>query len=211
MVGIKQSANKEEYRLVLASQSPQRRELLEQIGIIPHEIIAPNVDEAVEKLQPSAYVERTAHKKLMTVAEMRPDCFCLAADTAVVVGRKILGKPDNIAEARHFLQLLSGRRHQVFTAVAVISPHNPRALSRIVRSRVKFRALTSQMIDDYIAANEWQGRAGGYAIQGYGGQYITWITGSYSGIMGLPLFETTQLLRGLGFPITANNLGNQSF
>lgn len=179
--------------LILASASPRRVELLKLIGIVPGQIIPAEIDEVERKGElPPAYVERIARAKAQHVAPMHPDAIVLAADTTVAVGRRILQKPANEGEARAFLQLLSGRRHRVMTCVAVI--RNGQLRSKTVTTIVRFGRLTTRDIDTYIASGEWQGKAGGYAIQGRAAAFIPFISGSHSNVVGLPLAETAQLL-----------------
>ncbi len=191
-------------KLILASASPRRMELLAQIGITPDAVIPADIDETPHHGEhPRHYVQRMAHEKNIAVAAAHQGSFCLAADTVVCLGRRILGKPADVDEARQFLKLLSGRRHQVMTALTVSTPcpkDGPRpTASRLAVSSVKFARLDNAAIDAYIATGEWQGKAGGYGIQGAAAQYIQWMDGSYTGIVGLPCFETAQCLKGLGF------------
>jgi septum formation protein len=177
--------------LVLASASPRRRELLAQIGIIPERIVAPDVDETPQRHElPRDYVRRIARSKAAAVTGI----VVLAADTAVVAGRRILPKTETEAEARACLAILSGRRHRVLTAVVVAETSAP-IRERLVESVVTFTRLTQADIDLYVASGEWRGKAGGYAIQGEAARFIRFLSGSYSGVVGLPLFETAQLLR----------------
>ena len=177
--------------LVLASASPRRRELLAQIGIIPERIVAPDVDETPQRHElPRDYVRRIARSKAAAVTGI----VVLAADTAVVAGRRILPKTETEAEARACLAILSGRRHRVLTAVVVAETSAP-IRERLVESVVTFTRLTEADIDLYVASGEWRGKAGGYAIQGEAARFIRFLSGSYSGVVGLPLFETAQLLR----------------
>lgn len=183
--------------LVLASASPRRLELLAQLGIVPDQILAPDVDETPQRHElPRDYVRRIAHSKAKIVAERLPGATILAADTVVAAGRRILPKAETEAEARHCLALLSGRRHRVLTAVVVMPPGAPMR-ERVVESAVTFTRLTQGDIDAYIAGGEWRGKAGGYAIQGEAARFIRFLSGSYSGVVGLPLFETAKLLSGL--------------
>ncbi len=185
--------------LVLASASPRRLALLEQAGIHP-DIIAPqNVDETPHRDErPPAFAERLAREKAAVAATSHADHFVLAADTVVAVGRRILSKAKDACEARRFLELLSGRRHRVHTGVAVIAPDGRRA-ARLVTTVVRFKRLERAEIDAYLASGEWRDKAGGYAIQGRAGALIRSINGSYSNVVGLPLYETVALLRGLGW------------
>ena len=187
-------------RLVLASASPRRRELLAQIGIVPDAVLPADIDETPRAGElPGALAKRLATAKAHAAASARDGgCFLLAADTVVGLGRRILGKPADAAEARRFLQMLSGRRHRVFSGVCVVAPDG-RSASRLVFTSVRFKRLEDAEIDAYLGAGEWEGKAGGYAIQGRAGAFVPSITGSYSNVVGLPLTETLGLLRGLGF------------
>ena len=185
--------------LVLASASPRRLSLLAQIGITPSAVIAADIDETpLAHETPRLHAERLAREKAARVAAL--GCFTLAADTVVAVGRRILGKANTEDEARACLLLLSGRRHHVYTAVTVIAPDGG-ASHRCCDTAVIFNRLTKTEMDAYIATGEWRGKAGGYAIQGYAAAFIRQINGSYSAVVGLPLFETAQLLKGRGFPL----------
>jgi septum formation protein len=176
--------------LVLASASPRRRELLAQIGVIPERIVAPEIDETPRRHElPRDYVRRIARSKAAAVTGE----IVLAADTAVAAGRRILPKTETEAEARACLALLSGRRHRVFTAV-VLAEASGQIRERLVDSVVTFAPLTEADIDGYVASGEWRGKAGGYAIQGEAARFIRFLSGSYSGVVGLPLFETARLL-----------------
>ena len=177
--------------LVLASASPRRRELLAQIGIVPERIVVPDVDETPRRHElPQNYVLRVARSKAAAVT----GAVVLAADTAVAAGRRILPKAENEAEVRACLGILSGRRHRVYTAV-VVAEASGVIRERLVDSIVTFARLTAADIDMYVAGGEWRGKAGGYAIQGEAARFIRFLSGSYSGVVGLPLFETAQLLR----------------
>ena len=183
--------------LVLASASPRRLDLLAQIGIVPDRVLAPDIDETpVKDEQPRAYASRLARAKAAAVEA--PDCLVLAADTVVAAGRRILPKAETETEARSCLALLSGRRHRVMTAVVLAAPDRRRT-ERLVMSVVAFARLTTPQIDAYLASGEWRGKAGGYAIQGGAGAFVRFLSGSYSNVVGLPLFETAQLLRGAGW------------
>ena len=186
-------------KFILASASPRRRELLAQIGIVPSNIIPADIDETPREHElPLPYVRRMADEKAAAVAAQFPDDVVLGADTIVTLGRRILGKPMDAKDAARMLELLSGRRHQVCTAVTVIAPDaKPRA--RLTETMVSFKRLTTAEIAWYIASNEWEGKAGAYAIQGCAEVFIKAINGSYSGIVGLPMLETANLLRGFRF------------
>ncbi len=178
----------------MASASPRRLALLAQIGVVPDRVVPADIDETPGRDElPRPHAERLACEKARRVAE--PGCFTLAADTVVAVGRRILGKAASAEDARTCLSLLSGRRHHVLTAVTLIAPDGA-ASHRVSDSSVIFTRLTARDIDAYIATNEWDGKAGGYAIQGHAAAFIRALQGSYSGVVGLPLFETMQLLKG---------------
>jgi septum formation protein len=183
--------------LVLASASPRRLALLAQIGIVPDRIVATDIDETpLPRELPRVHAQRLARAKAASVSE--PGCYVLAADTVVGVGRRILPKAQTELEARACLALLSGRRHRVITAVVLHAPDGRRA-ERVAESVVTFARLTEQQRDAYLASDEWRGKAGGYAIQGRAAAFIRFLSGSYSNVVGLPLFETAQMLRGLGW------------
>ncbi len=185
--------------LVLASASPRRRDLLAQVGIVPAQIIPADIDESpLPRELPRAHALRLAEAKARAVAPEAPGAFVLAADTVVACGRRILPKAEDEAAARACLALLSGRRHRVIGGVCVIAPDSTCRI-RAVQTAVSVRRLTSAEIDAYAAGDEWQGKAGGYAIQGRFAAYIRALNGSYSNVVGLPLYETVALLGGLGF------------
>lgn len=178
-------------RLVLASASPRRLALLAQIGITPDEVIAADIDETPLKDEtPRNLAVRLARQKAEAVnAE---GAIVLAADTVVAVGRRVLPKAETEQEARECLRLLSGRSHRVYTGVAVKTASTIR--DRLVETRVAFKVLSDSEVETYIASIEWRGKAGGYAAQGLAGRYITSIIGSYSSVIGLPLYETANLI-----------------
>ena len=183
--------------LILASASPRRLQLLQQIGIIPCEILPANTEETPLKDElPAKYATRIASDKARVVAGQRPDAIVLAADTVVACGRRIVHKAEDEATARACLKLLSGRRHRVYTAVCIAKENAQKSV--LVMTHVQFRRLLDSDIDHYIASNEWQGKAGGYAIQGLAQSFIPRINGSYSNVVGLPLAETAQLLKQAG-------------
>lgn len=191
----------EKPHLILASASPRRLALLEQIGVRPDAVRAADLDEAPLKGElPRPHALRLAHEKARAVAALEPHALVLAADTVVACGRRILPKAETEADARACLALLSGRAHRVYTAIALISPDG-RLRERVSETRVTFKRLSDTECDAYIALGEWQGKAGGYAIQGHAAAFIRLLTGSYSGVVGLPLFETAALLSGVGFPL----------
>lgn len=186
-------------RLVLGSGSPRRRELLAVLGLEPDEIRAPDIDEDPLKGElPRPYCARITRAKAKALHAADGEVI-LCADTTVALGRRILGKPADSAEARAFLEKLSGRRHQVITAVAVKTP--ARVWFRDCVSQVRMKRLSDGEIDGYLATGDWQGKAGGYAIQGPAGAFIPWMSGSYSAIVGLPLAETATLLRAAGLSV----------
>ena len=192
--------NTPSFRLVLASASPRRLDLLRQIGIEPAAIEAAALDEAPSKNElPTIHAARLALAKAQAVASRHGDCFVLAADTVVGCGRRILPKAETADDARRCLALLSGRRHRVLGGVCVIAPGGKKA-QRLVISLVRFKRLTDSEIAAYLDSGEWRGKAGGYAIQGRAGAFVAHISGSYSNVVGLPLYETLALLRGLGWP-----------
>ncbi len=186
-------------RLILGSGSPRRRELLAQLGIVPDAILPPDIDEDPRKAElPRPYCVRLAREKALAVVADADD-IVLTADTTVALGRRILGKPRDAGEAAEFLLALGGRRHQVITAVAV--RRGARVWERESVSAVKMKRLSDAELNAYLAGGEWQGKAGGYAIQGTAGAFIPWISGSFTGIVGLPLAETAQLLQAAGYPV----------
>ncbi|MCE3232386.1 MAG: nucleotide-binding protein implicated in inhibition of septum formation [Rickettsiaceae bacterium] len=186
-------------KLILASASPRRKELLQQIGIIPDAIDAANIDETPTKKElPRVYATRIAGEKAHAIAKKYPDSFILAADTVVTCGRSILPKAENEAEVRHCLEVLSGKQHSVITAICVIAP-DERKSERIITTKVKFKLLSKTDVELYIKSGEGVGKAGGYAIQGQAGGFVKAINGSYTGVVGLPLFETKNILTGLGY------------
>lgn len=186
-------------RLVLASASPRRLELLRQVGLAPDHIEPAELDETPDpKETPRGLADRLAAAKAEAVGARHPGAFVLAADTVVCVGRRVLPKVESEAEGLACLTLLSGRAHRVLTAVCVIAPDGRRTARR-VESRVHIKRLTEREIAAYLQSGEGQGKAGGYAIQGRAGAFVTSLQGSYSGVVGLPLYETVSLLLGLGF------------
>ncbi|CAH0221037.1 Maf family nucleotide pyrophosphatase [Roseomonas sp. CECT 9278] len=185
--------------LVLASASPRRLDLLARLGIVPDRVVATNIDETPGRREvPRPHALRLALAKAEAAAAQAPDAVVLAADTVVGVGRRILPKAETEAQARDCLAMVSGRRHRVLTAVVLALPDG-RRLQRVVESAVTFQRLTGQQVDAYLAGGEWRGKAGGYAIQGAAESFIRFLSGSHSNVVGLPLFETAQLLRGIGW------------
>lgn len=186
-------------RLILGSGSPRRKELLAQLGITPDAILPPDIDEDPRRGElPRPYAARLAAEKARAVPA-DPDDIVLCADTTVALGRRILGKPADAGEAAAFLTALGGRRHHVITAVAV--RRGDRLWARDSVSAVKMKRLSDAELNAYLAGGEWQGKAGGYAIQGAAGAFIPWISGSFTGIVGLPLAETAALLQAAGWPV----------
>jgi nucleoside triphosphate pyrophosphatase len=185
--------------LVLASASPRRLDLLRQIGIVPDRVDPADLDESPGPGElPAAHAVRLAEAKARAVAPRHPGAFLLAADTVVACGRRILPKAEDEATARACLRLLSGRRHRVYGGVAVIDPAGGVTIRRVV-SHVALKRLSDAELAAYLLSREWHGKAGGYAIQGRAAALIPWIAGSYSNVVGLPLFETAQLLAGRGY------------
>ena len=185
--------------LVLASASPRRLDLLRQVGLEPDRTLAADIDETpLRDETPRRLALRLAEGKAAAGAALAPDAYVLGADTVVAQGRRLLGKARDAAEARRWLQLLSGRGHRVFTGVALIAPSGRRAV-RLAEARVRFKRLTDREIDGYLESGEWRGKAGAYAIQGRAGGFVIEVQGSYSAIIGLPLYETRMLLDGLGY------------
>ena len=189
-------------RLVLASASPRRRDLLNQIGVSPDDVIPADIDETPLKHEtPRQLAERLAVQKCDAVADgLGAGAFVLAADTVVAVGRRLLDKAHTADQARGYLELMSGRTHRVLTGVSIASPDGRRS-TRVVESKVKLKRLSSLEIDVYLRSGEWDGKAGGYGIQGLAAAFIIDISGSYTGIVGLPLYETAAMLTGLGYPV----------
>ena len=184
---------------ILASSSPRRVALLRDIGIVPDKIIPAALDETPKPQElPRALAARLAREKLLAVVAHEPDAYVLAADTVVACGRRILPKAETAEEVRSCLTLLSGRRHRVMTGVAVRTPDG-RIIERMSESCVTFHRLSPQDIEAYVTNGEGLGKAGGYAIQGRAAAHIRFISGSYSGIVGLPLCEVSHMLRGVGF------------
>jgi septum formation protein len=196
-------------RLVLASASARRLELLQQIGVEPDAMLPADVDETPRKnelprtlAQRLAIEKAQAARKIAAAREELEGAFVLAADTVVAVGRRILPKCELMEEAGDCLRLLSGRQHRVFTGLVVVTPRGAER-KRIVETRVRFKRLSGAEIESYLSSGEWKGKAGGYAIQGLAGGFAVKLVGSYSSVVGLPLYEAQALLAGDGYPVRA--------
>ena len=190
-------------RLILATASSRRLALVRQAGIEPDAVSPTDIDETPRKGElPRPLAVRLAREKATACAERTPGDFVLAADTVVAVGRRILPKAEEREEADACLRLLSGRAHRVYTAVCLVVPDG-RVRERLVETRVAFKRLSSEETSAYLASGEWQGKAGGYGIQGLAGTFVLQIVGSYSSVVGLPLYETVSLLGGEGYPVRA--------
>lgn len=186
-------------RLILGSGSPRRRDLLAQIGVVADDIRPPDIDETPLKNElPRPYCARMAREKALAVTADSDDVV-LSADTTVALGRRILGKPADAGEAAQFLLAMSGRRHTVITAVAV--RRGDRLWERDVVTTVRMKRLSDEELNAYLATGDWQGKAGGYGIQGPAGALIPWIQGSFTAVVGLPLCETAGLLQAAGYPV----------
>lgn len=186
-------------RLILASASPRRRELLARLGVTPDAIAPADIDETPFKAElPRDYAKRMAREKALAAAS--DEAHVLAGDTVVAAGRRILPKAEDEATARRCLELLSGRRHTVLSAIALRAPDGT-LREKLSETAVKFKRLSAEEIDAYIASGEWDGKAGGYAIQGAAEGLVSWLQGSHSGVVGLPLYETRILLKSAGFPL----------
>ncbi len=186
-------------RLILGSGSPRRLELLASFGVQPDEVRAPDTDETPRQNErPRDYCQRIAREKAFALST-GPDELVLCADTTVALGRRILGKPADAAQAAEFLISLGGRRHNVITSVAL--RRGEKLWQRNVMTAVKMKRLSDVELNAYLASGDWQGKAGGYGIQGLAGAFIPWIQGSYTGVMGLPVAETATLLQAVGYPL----------
>ena len=188
------------FPLILASASPRRRELIARLGLPDApEVRAADIDETPHKGElPAIYARRMAREKALAAAD--PSAHVLAGDTVVACGRRILPKAEDEGTARQCLELLSGRRHRVFSAVALLAPDGT-LREKLSETQVRFKHLSDEEVAAYLASGEWHGKAGGYAIQGRAEGLVAWIGGSHSGVVGLPLFETRSLLRAAGFPL----------
>lgn len=186
-------------KLILGSGSPRRRELLAQIGVVADDIRPPDIDETPLKGElPKDYCSRIAREKVAAV-QADDDDIVLCADTTVALGRRIMGKPADAGEAAAFLIALGGRRHRIITSVAL--KRGDRVWQRDVVSQAKMKRLSDDELNFYLSTGDWEGKAGGYAIQGPAGAFIPWISGSFTGIVGLPLAETAALLTAAGYPL----------
>lgn len=186
-------------KLILGSGSPRRAELLGQLGLVPDDVRPPDVDETPLKGElPLNYCRRIAALKAAAMI-VAGDEVVLCADTTVALGRRILGKPEDAGQAADFLMSLSGRRHRVITSVSV--RNSVQTWARDVVTTVKFKRLSDIELNAYLASGDWQGKAGGYAIQGPAGAFVTWLQGSYTAVVGLPVAETASLLLAAGYPI----------
>lgn len=202
--------------LILASASPRRLALLNQIGIEPEHLIPAHVDESPERGElPRKLAARLAESKAMTAQHkarqsgFADNALVLGADTVVAVGRRILPKAETMEEASTSLRLLSGRSHRVYTAICLLN-QTGHASRRLVETKVRFKRLSTREIESYLASAEWRDKAGGYAIQGIAGAFVIKLSGSYHGVVGLPLAETTALLCGAGYPVQFNWLNQSS-
>jgi nucleoside triphosphate pyrophosphatase len=194
-------------KLVLASGSPRRLQLLNQAGLEPDALEPAEIDETPERGElPRTLVVRLAREKALAVlARVRNQddlkgAYILAADTTVAVGRRILPKPELLEDANACLRMLSGRTHRVYSGLALIAPGD-KVRTRLVETRVRFKRLSNEDLESYLASGEWRGKAGGYAIQGLAGSFVVKLVGSYPNVVGLPLYETVQLLAGEGYPV----------
>ncbi len=210
----KKTAQGEEKKLVLASASPRRLALLQQVGIEPDALRPVSLDETPKKGEmPRTLVNRLARAKAEAAQALLQEddglagAYVLAADTIVAVGRRVLGKPETTEEAAAALKLLSGRNHRVFTAVCLATPDG-HMRRRLVDTRVRFKSLDREEINAYLASGEWRGKAGGYAIQGLAAAFVVKISGSYTNVVGLPLMQVMNLLKGEGFPVYLNWLSH---
>lgn len=187
------------YRLILASASPRRVELLNQIGIKPDIILPADIDETIQTNEkPKNLALRLSEQKAQEIAKTQTQTYILAADTVVARGQNILDKAKTEQQALKHLCALSGRRHRVYGGITLITPQK-RVISRLCETIVQFRQLSPQEISDYIKSGEWEGKAGGYGIQGLAGGYIRFISGSYSNVMGLSLYDTMNILKNGGY------------
>ncbi len=206
---MKETADLARPKLVLASASPRRLALLQQAGLEADALLPADIDETPQRNEsPRALAVRLASEKAAAAAKIKklqPEldgAYLIAADTVVAVGRRILPKCETLDEAEACLQLLSGRQHRVYTAVSLLTPRGAER-RRLVEARLRFKRLGSSEIEAYLACGEWRGKAGGYAIQGLAGVFVVKLVGSYTAVVGLPLYETVSLLAGEGYPVLA--------
>jgi septum formation protein len=197
-------------KLVLASGSPRRVELLSQAGIEPIRLLPANIDETPEKSEHprslARRLSRTKAEKAYSVLKAEgslDDTYVLAADTVVAVGRQIMPKAEATDEATQCLRMLSGRTHRVYTGLCLVTPRD-KVRQKVVETRVRFKRITAEEMEAYLASGEWRGKAGGYAIQGLAGTFAVRLVGSYTNVVGLPLYETVTLLTGEGFDVHVN-------
>ncbi len=197
-------------KLILASGSPRRLELLKQAGITPDHLMPMDLDETPGKAEhPRTLARRLAREKAEAAQSAIkgdpawPNRYILAADTVVALGRRLLDKTEMVSEASNALYLLSGRTHRVYTGICLVTPNNGYR-QKIIETRVRFKRLSRMEIDSYLASGQWRGKAGGYAIQGLAGSFVAKLVGSYSNVVGLPLLETVNLLSGEGYDVHAN-------
>ena len=187
--------------LILASASPRRLDLLKQIGLTPTHVVPADIDESPKNREmPKQLADRLARSKACEIGKQYPDSYVLAADTVVACGRRILDKAQQEASARHYLNLLSGRRHRVYGGISLMGPDGT-VTSRVVETMVQFKHLSHKEVETYIQSGEWNDKAGGYAIQGLGAAFVKSIRGSYSNVVGLSLYDTSQMLQGRGYPL----------
>jgi septum formation protein len=202
-------------KLVLASGSPRRLSLLNQAGIEPDSLEPAEIDETPERGElPRTLAVRLAREKAVKVQERlhgqeeTKGAFIIAADTVVAVGRRIMPRPELLEEAASCLRLLSGRTHRVYSGICVVTPHDA-VKTRLVETRVRFKRLSDEDIESYLASGEWRNKAGGYAIQGLAGSFVVKLVGSYTNVVGLPLYESLALLQGEGYPVHFGWLNQQ--
>jgi septum formation protein len=202
--------------LILASASPRRLALLNQIGVEPEHLVPAHIDETPERNElPRKLAQRLADEKAVAaqhkakVSGIAGNAMVLAADTVVAVGRRILPKAETMEEASECLRILSGRSHRAFTAVTMLTASGTMR-RRLVETRIRFKRLSAKEMESYLASAEWRDKAGGYAIQGIAGAFVLKLQGSYSAVVGLPLYETTSLLAGEGYPVHFNWLNQSS-
>lgn len=195
--------SKQAPRILLASASSRRLDLLRQINIVPDAVKPAEIDESQKKDEkPQRLAERLSQEKCRAIFEKNPDFFVLAADTVVSCGQKVLDKADNATIAREYLNKLSGRRHRVYGGITLITPEN-KSFTRLCTTLVQFKPLYEREIEAYIASGEWEGKAGGYAIQGHAGAFVKHIAGSYSNVVGLSLYDTMKILESGNIDISS--------